>query len=107
MVILHFFKKKNFITESNLCSYADDNSLYAINENLHAVKSNVELNFTIDHIWFSENQMTLNPYYMLISSGDEANRINLSGTKTKIINDEKLFRLFIGKSIRYQHKMIM
>ena len=35
------------ITISNLCYYADDNNICAINKNLHVVKSNLAVNFSI------------------------------------------------------------
>lgn len=34
-----------FINNSTLCNCADDKTLYAINKNLHMVKSNFEANF--------------------------------------------------------------
>ena len=36
-----------FKTNSNLCNYANDNTLYAIIKDLHVVKSNFEINFAI------------------------------------------------------------
>ena len=34
-----------FITNDNLCNYADDNILYPINEALKIVKANLQVNF--------------------------------------------------------------
>ena len=71
-----------FISNSNLCNYVDDNTLQAINENLHVIKSNLEVNFM--RKWFFENLIALNPakcHYMLIGDHGEPDKINLNGTK--------------------------
>ena len=55
-----------FTTNSNLCKYADGNTLYAINKNLlHVEKPALEAKFDIMQKWFFENHMVYNPrkYY--------------------------------------------
>ena len=59
----------------------DHNTLYAINNNLNAVKSDLEANFTIMQKWFYENHMVFNPEkcnYMLIGNHYEPDKINLN-----------------------------
>ena len=50
-----------FITNSYLCSYADDNTLYAISTNIHVVKYNLKANFAVMLKWFYETHMVPNP----------------------------------------------
>ena len=50
-----------FITSSNLGNYANANTQYSINKNLHVVKFNHEANFAIMERWSFENQIVLNP----------------------------------------------
>ena len=57
-----------FVANSNLCNYAIDNILYAINKKLHVVKSYYKANFAFMQRWFYENHIVLNPgkcHYML------------------------------------------
>ena len=73
-----------FMTNSNLCNYADDNTLYAISKDLHVVKSNLQVNFAIMQKWFYENYMVLNSgkcHFMLIGNHDELDKISLNGTE--------------------------
>ena len=76
-----------FVTNSNLCNYADEYTLYAIDKKLHVAKSNL-----------MRIIMILNPgkcYYMLISNHDDPNEINLDGTKITSFNNEKLLGMLI------------
>ena len=87
------------IYNSNLCNYADDNTMQAINENLHVIKSNLEVNFM--RKWFFENLIVLNPakcHYMLIGDHGEPDKIKLNGTKiTSSSNKNSLMCSLIKK----------
>lgn len=79
-----------FITNSNLFNFADDNTLYAIDKNLHSVKSNLQTNFAVTRKCFFENHIGLNPgrsHYMLIDNGDQLDKINLNSTEITSNND--------------------
>ena len=60
-----------FINSSNLCNYADYNTLNAIGKNLEQLKVDLQPNFSILQKWFYENDMILNPgkYHYLFSGG--------------------------------------
>ena len=87
-----------FVTNSNLCNYADEYTLYAIDKKLHVAKSNLEANLLFCRDSFMRIIMILNPgkcYYMLISNHDDPNEINLDGTKITSFNNEKLLGMLI------------
>ena len=93
-----------FITNSNSCNYADDNTLYAISKNLHAVKSNIKANVVIMQKWFYENLMVLNPgkcHYILIGNHDEPDKINLNIRENANNNNEKLLAVLIDKKLNF------
>ena len=93
-----------FITNSNSCNYADDNTLYAISKNLHAVKSNIKANVVIMQKWFSENLMVLNPgkcHYILIGNHDEPDKINLNIRENANNTNEKLLAVLIDKKLNF------
>ena len=67
-----------FITNSKLCYYPDDNTLYSTGKNLSAVESKLECNDLILHKWLHENHMVLNPgksHYMLIGNNSHDDQI--------------------------------
>ena len=93
-----------FITNSNSCNYADDNTLYAISKNLHAVKSNIKANVVIKQKWFYENLMVLNPgkcHYILIGNHDEPDKINLNIRENANNTNEKLLAVLIDKKLNF------
>ena len=50
-------------------------------------------------------QLVLNPWkyhYMLISSGDQADKINLDSSKINRSNNEKLFDLLIDRKLSFK-----
>ena len=66
----------NFIQDAYICNYADDNSLYLIEDNFKEDKTMLKKNFEILQRWFYENHIVLNPrkcHYFLIIIKDIAN----------------------------------
>ena len=83
-------------------------AIYAINKNLHEVKSNLEANFAIMYELFLENHMVLNPgicHYMLIGNQDQLDKINLKGTVIASSNDAKLFGMLIDNKLSFGVQM--
>ena len=59
-----------FIQDAYICNFADDNSLYSIEDNLKEVKTILKKNFELLQGWFYENHMVLNPgkcHYLIIN----------------------------------------
>ena len=87
-------------TNGNQCSFADDNTLYAININLLVVKPNPKTNFAVMQRWFYANHTVLNTgkyHYTLIGYHNKPDKINLNGTETKNSNNDNLGVLFDKK----------
>ena len=49
-----------FIQDTYICNFADDNSLYSIEDNFREVKTILKNNFELLQGWFYENHMVLN-----------------------------------------------
>ena len=83
-----------FISNCNLCNYANENTLYSTGKDLDWIRRTLEeMYFMVLHQWFHENHMTLNPgkcYYMVISSRDLSHEIMPSNNKITSTNKEKL-----------------
>ena len=61
-----------FISNGNLCNYADDNTLYSTGKHLNMVKENLKINFLIMQKWFYKNHVF------------ESWKMSLFGTRKKI-----------------------
>ena len=73
-----------FISKFNLCTYADDNTLYSTGKDLNLIRRNIEIDFMILHQCFHENHMTLNLvkcHCMVIGSRDLSLEIMLNDNK--------------------------
>ena len=84
-----------FISECNLCNYADESTLYSTAKDLNWIKINFEMDFMILHQWFHEKHMTLNPgkcHCMVIVAGIYQ---MLNNNKTTSSNEEKLLSIFL------------
>ena len=55
-----FINDPFFVSSSNLCSYADGNTLYTSGFNLEEVKNCLSTDFDAVAKWFCENYMALN-----------------------------------------------
>ena len=70
-----------FIQDAYICNFADDNSLYAIEDNFKEVKTILKKNFELLQGWFYENHMVVNPgkcHYLIIDK-DINESIELDG----------------------------
>ena len=62
-----------FANKSEICSYTDDNTLYAANKNINQIISNISNDFGTLTKWFCDNYMVLNPvkfHFMTIGFQD-------------------------------------
>ena len=94
-----------FISKCNLCTYADDNTLYSTGKNLNPIRGNLEMEFMILHQWFHENHVTLNPgkrNYMVIGSRDLSHQIKLNNNKITSTNEEKLLGIFLDNKLNFE-----
>ena len=68
----------------SISNYADDNTLYAINDSMSEIKLSLSIDFSLLMEWFDENHMVLNPdkcHYMIFGHTDANDSINLNGNE--------------------------
>ena len=73
-----------FILDADISNFADDYSLYSIEDNFKEVKTMLKKNFELLRGWFYENHMVLNPgkcHYLIINKDITNESIEL-GKKT-------------------------
>ena len=97
-----------FIQDAYICNFADDNSLYSIENNFKEDKTRLKKNFEILRGWFYENHTVLNPgkcHYLIINK-DIANESIELGKKTLHAEaEQKLLGIIIDKDLNFQsHK---
>ena len=86
-----------FIQDAYICTFADDNSLYSIEDNFKEVKTMLKKNFELFQGWFYENHMVLNPgkYHYLIINKDIANEsIELAKKILHAVAEQKLHGIY-------------
>ena len=79
-----------FIQDAYICNFADDNSLYPIENNFKEVKTMLKKKFKLFQGWFYENHMVLNlgKCHYLITNKDIANESIELGKKTLHVEQE-------------------
>ena len=86
-----------FIQDAYICNFADDNSLYSIEDNFKEVKTMLKKNFELFQGWFYENHMVLNPgkYHYFIINKDIANEsIELAKKILHAVAEQKLHGIY-------------
>ena len=94
-----------FIQGAYICNFADDNSLYLIEDNFKEVKTMLKKNFELLQGWFYENHMVLNPgkCHNLIINKDITNEsIELVKKALHAEVEEKLLGIIIDKDLNFQ-----
>ena len=95
-----------FISEdSNLCNYADDNTLYVYNKDFQYVLSKLNDDFLILNNWFYENYMILNPEkcsFLCLGIKDISSiNINLQGHLLTASKEEKILGIYIDHKLNF------
>ena len=83
---------------SYMCNYADDNSLYVINNDFDTIKKQLIKNFRQLTTWFQENYMVLNPekcHFMYISKNKKDRENCLDLDKVTLTSSPKVTLLGI------------
>ena len=97
-----------FIQDAYICNFADDNSLYSIEDNLKEVKAILKKNFELLQEWFYENHMVLNPgkcHYLVINKDITNESIELGKKILYAEAEQKLLGIIIDKDLNFQsHK---
>ena len=88
------------IQDSYICNFADDNSLYSIEDNLKEVKTILKKNFELLQGWFHENYVVLNHYLTIndiINASIELGEKILYGEA-----EQRLLAIIIDKDLNFQ-----
>ena len=92
-----------FITKSEVCNFADDNTLYSCNKNLEHVFSNLKYDLRNVLDWFKINSMKTNPgkfQFMLLGVKNIVHfTINVNGKIIPRSNEVKLLRITIDNEL--------
>ena len=94
-----------FIQDAYICNFADDNSLYSIEDNLKEVKTILEKNFELLQGWFYENYMVLNPgkcHYLIINNDIINSSIELGEKMLYAEAEQNLLGIIIDKDLNFQ-----
>ena len=94
-----------FIQDAYICNFADDNSLYSIEDNLKEVKTILKKNFELLQGWFYENYMVLNPgkcHYLIINNDIINTSIELGEKVLYAEAEQKLLGIIIDKDLNFQ-----
>ena len=94
-----------FIQDAYICNFADDNSLYSIEDNLKEVKTILKKNFELLQGWFYENYMVLNPgkcHYLIINNDIINASIELGEKILYAEAEQKLLGIIIDKDLNFQ-----
>ena len=96
----------HFIQEPYTCNFADNNSLYSIEDNFKEVKTIVKKNFKLIQARFHENDRVVNPGkgQYLIRNKDTANESIKLGKKTLHAEaEQKLLGKIIDNDLKFQN----
>ena len=94
-----------FTEDAYICHFADDHSLYYIEDNLKEVKTILKKNFEHLQGWLYENHMVLNPgkcHYLLINKDITNEWIKLGVKVLHAKAEQKLLGIIIEKDLNFQ-----
>ena len=87
------------------CNFADDNSLYLIEENFKEVKIILKKDFELLEVWFFESHMVLNPekcHYLIINKNTANESIELGNKTLHAEVEQKLLNIITDKDLNFQ-----
>ena len=96
------------IQHSQVCSFTDDNTIYACGQNLDSVTSNIESDMKVAMSWYKNNGMVANPerfQLMFLGLKDDINLcIGIHGTEVQMTDSAKLLGVAIYSMLNFnQH----
>ena len=94
-----------FVSNSHISNYADDNTLYALGDNLKSVKENLLIDFQIVSDWFYENYMVLNAdkcHFMCLGKNTEEETFTFNEIVMKNSKEEKILGVIIDNKLSFK-----
>ena len=95
-----------FVTKSEVCNFADDNTLYSCNKNLKHVFSNLKYDFRNVLDWFKINSMKTNPgkfqFMVLAVNHIVPFRLYVNGKTIPCSNEVQLLGIAIDNELKFK-----
>ena len=94
-----------FANKSEICNYADDNTLYSANKNINQIISNLSNDFETLTKWFYDNYMVLNPdkcHFMTLGFQDQNFDFHYKNVVIKNSAEEKILGITIDNKLNYK-----
>ena len=79
-------------------------TLYSTGKDLNRIRRSLEMDFMIQHQWFYQDHMTLNPgtcHYIVVGSMDLSHEIMLDNNKITSSNEEKLLGILSRRQTKF------
>ena len=97
-----------FIQENYICNYADDNSLYPIEDNFKEIRTILRKNFELLECCFFENHMVQNLgkcHYLIINKDSTNESIELGNRTLHAEDEQELLGIIADKDLNFRtHK---
>ena len=94
-----------FVYNSNLCNYADDNTLYSYDKDCNQIMNSLRSDFSILQKWFQNNFLVLNPgkcHFMLLGAKNFSPDFICNGIIIKHSTSEKLLGVIIENKLEFK-----
>ena len=94
------------IQHSQVCNFADDNTIYACGQSLDSVVSNIEKDMKIAIDWYQDNEMVANPekfQLMFLGLKDDLKLcIDINGNVVEMTDSVKLLGITIDSKLNFK-----
>ena len=94
-----------FISNSQICNYADDTTLYVIEQDIEQAIKTLELDVVITREWFKNNYMKLNEekcYLINFSKSNMNTSLKIDNTTIKPSKEHKLLGISVDKNLSFK-----
>ena len=94
----------SFMTRTEVCNFADDNTIYSCASNIDMVISDLEIDMINSLSWFKSNQLVANPgKFKLMFLGMNETKLALFIDKIKVVpsNSVKLLGITIDNDLKF------
>ena len=95
-----------FLTKSEVCNFADDNTIYVCNKNLEFIKENLQYDMKVILQWFRINSMKANPgkfqFMLLGKNRREKYVLDINGILVKESDSVTLLGVTIDNKLRFK-----
>ena len=97
------------INVTNICNFADDNTLYACGTSMETIISNLSSDLSIVLVWFKENMLVANPkkfQMMLLGNNIEPVEINVENFVIKNSKSVELLSIVFDSNLSFEEYIL-